>query len=92
MNVYRIDSGGEKTWMCANTNIEALKKHEELTDLGLVDFDTTDEITEVPKDQWKDLSIIDIDADKENGEYPSITFEEYMEDAVSVDMIACTVY
>lgn len=86
MNVYRIDTNGESTWVCADTNIEALKKHQEITDIGLIDFDKEDEIVEIPKKDWKDLRIIQSDEDN------YVTFEEYMKYVCNSDIIACTFF
>lgn len=88
MKVYEIQIGDHKTWMCANTNIEALKKHEEMTGMMLVDFEKEDSIVEIPRKKWKDYRII---YDESNESKPT-TFEQYMKTAESADMIASNVY
>lgn len=84
MKIFTIKSAGETTWICADTNIQALKINQSFTDIGLIDYDNEDEISELPKEKWRDYNITD-----ENGK-PLQTFEEYIKTAVSPDMIACT--
>lgn len=91
--IYEIQINGEKEWVCADTVIEALKAYCSITDMSLVDFENDDEIIEVPKDKWGDMSIVDVEAERdEDGDFPLImSFREYMEkEATSADIIAST--
>lgn len=91
MNIYEIQVGNEKDWICANTIFQVLKFYHSINDLEFYDFDDNDDIIIVPESEWKNHNIIDIENSDENGEYIILqTFEEYMETAIVPDIIATT--
>ena len=93
--IYEIQINGEKEWVCADTAIEALKAYSSITDITLTDFENDDDIAEVPKEKWSEMTIVDTEGeyDEEKGFPIQMTFSEYMEkEATSADIIATTNY
>lgn len=86
LKIFEIRSGGEKQWICAYTNIQALKILLNLEDTGLNEYDDKDEIVEIPKEEWPKMLIRNSDEDD------FTTFEEYMKTATNPDIIATTIY
>lgn len=87
----RWTSQGEKEWVCARTNIEALKVYLSITDTNIIDLDDTDEIVEIPKEKWGELKIRNSDSYGDD-DWDEMTFEEYMKDQLKPDIIAGTMY
>lgn len=93
MNIYEFRINGEKEWICAWTLIEALQFYSGLTDISLIEFDDKDDIILVPKEQWKDMNIVNPnELDEQGNPVVTETFEEYMKGKTDVDIIATTVY
>ena len=93
--IYEIQINGEKEWVCADTAIEALKAYSSITDITLTDFENDDDITEVPKEKWSEMNIVNTEGeyDEETGLPVTKTFAEYMEkESTSADIIATTNY
>lgn len=83
----------EKEWVCARTNIEALKIYFNVTNTVIGELDDEDEIVEVPKEKWAELHIKNNDyykTDPDDWMYKS--FEEYMKEQIHPDIIAGTMY
>jgi hypothetical protein len=84
---------GEKEWVAARTNIEALKCYFNTTSTDINDLDDIDEIAEVPKEKWITMTIRNSDYNSNDPEDWQIkTFEEYMKDQKTPDIIAGTMY
>lgn len=84
---------GEREWMCAYTNIQAIKEYCSITSTDLIDMDDVDEIVEVPKEKWPEYTIGNCEYDESDPEdWKSKTFEEYMKTATHPDIIAGTMY
>jgi hypothetical protein len=76
----------EKEWVCAHTNIEALKTYLNITGTDMSDLEYEDEIVEVPKEKWPGMTI------RNSNKGDIQTFEEYMKAATGPDIIAGTMY
>ena len=93
MNIYEITSQGETEWICANTVFQALRFYNSINDLEIRDYDDEDDIKIVPKEKWNDMKITDPEEWEENGDHKIIsTFAEFMENQISPDIVASTVY
>lgn len=79
------ESQGEKEWVAADTNIEALKKYCQITGMDIGDFEDEDSITELPKYKWSQYTV------KEEDE-KEITFKQWMKENPRADIIAGTMY
>lgn len=88
MKIFEIrwTSQGEKEWVAADTNIEALKKYCQITSVDLDDFDDQDEIIELPKSEWGKYTVKDEDDQR------VITFKQWMKENKHPDIIAGTMY
>jgi hypothetical protein len=84
---------GEKEWVCAYTNLHAIQTYLWVTSTNVMDFDTSDEIVEVPKERWSEMRIKNIEYDPSDPEDKEFeTFEEYMKTKATPDIIAGTMY
>lgn len=84
---------GEKEWMAARTNIEALKCYFNITSTDIADLDDLDEVVEVPKEKWSEMTIRNSEYDSgDPSDWEIKTFEEYMKDQTGPDIIAGTMY
>jgi hypothetical protein len=81
---------GEKEWMAARTNIEAIKTYLSITGTDIVDLDPEDEIVEIHRNEWGNYKIKNMDYDGDDWEY--MTFEEWIEGRTEPDIIAGTMY
>lgn len=81
---------GEKEWMCARTNIEALKCYLNITSMDIIDLDDMDEIIEIPKEKWPEYKVVNHDYDGDD--WKEMTFEEWMVGRTAPDIIAGTMY
>lgn len=81
---------GEKEWMCARTNIEALKCYLNITDTNIIELDDLDEIVEIPKEKWSEYKVVNPDHDGDD--WKEMTFEDWMEGRTDPDIIAGTMY
>ena len=80
LKVFRIETQGETDYVCAENYIQALRKYENITEVGLIDFDEKDTIIEVDKKEWKSV-LIEI----EDSGFTNLA--EYMQTAFEADII-----
>jgi hypothetical protein len=96
MKIFEIQwkSQDEKEWVAANTTIEALKVYCSITGMDLINFEDDDEIVEIPKEKWKEMTVFNWDYDPENPEdnWKEKSFEQWMEEHSDPDIIAGTMY
>jgi len=95
MNIYEIQwtSQDEKEWVAANTIIEALQTYCKVTGTDLFDLDETDEIVELPRKKWPEMTVRNTDYDSTDPDDWYIkTFEEWMNENDKPDVIAGTMY
>lgn len=85
LKVYEINVNGEKNWIAAYTNIHALKVHESITDMALIEFTEEDFIEEVPKEKWPYFKI-----KNEDGGFWWLS--DHMENLEKPELICSTVY
>lgn len=89
----RWTSQGEKEWVAAHTNIEALVYYCDLTSMSISDFDEEDEIVEVPESQWAGLKIKNIEYHPlDAGDWEETTIAEWMKGKTKPAIIAGTNY
>lgn len=88
MKIFEIKwtSQGESEWIAADNVIHALKVYCSITDMDISDFSDDDEIIEVPKKNWSDLTVKEEDAED------AITFKQWMKENKGPDIIAGTMY
>lgn len=95
MNIYELSwtSQNEKEWISGRTNIEALKTYLATTGTDIIDLDDLDEIVEVPKENWSNMFVINNEFDPNNPNNKlEITFEEWMKENKTSEIIAGTMY
>lgn len=93
MKIFELDWSGEKEWVAANTNIEALKTHSAITGTDLVDYDDEDSIVEVPEEKWPEMRVINNEYDENDpDDWKEKTFEQWMKEHTKPDIIAGTLY
>lgn len=89
----RWTSQGEKEWVAAHTNIEALIYYCDLTSMSISDFDEEDEIVEVPESQWAEMKIKNTEYDYEDPEdWEEMTISEWIEGRYRPEIIGGTNY
>lgn len=85
MRVFQLISSETDTF-CGETLVHAIKAYLDLTGLSFWEFSDTDEIKEVPKDEWAEFFFEDEDLGK-------ISLEQYMSSAhVEATLICSTAY
>ncbi len=89
MKIFIITwSDGERSFIAAHTNIEAIQKYLSITDMDLsCDFTGHEEITELNPDEWSEYFITDNEND-----LPQQSFEDWMKENKDPDIIAETHY
>ena len=87
----RFNKDGEKAWVAAYTNINAVWAYCSQSDCDLIDFDENDEVVEIPREEWGKLSVTNNDYGDGN-DWKAKTFEEWMKDVKSPEIIAGTAY
>lgn len=80
MKIFEITAGKETVWMAAHTNIEALQQYCIITDTDLNDFNSYDEITELPESEW----------DKHFIQDDNKSFADWMKENATPDIISGT--
>lgn len=87
MKIFELnwESQGEKEWIAAHTNIEALQVYCSITGTDLNDLDVEDTITEVPREKWTKMTVRDPDDSD-----ITRTFAQWMKDNKKPDIIAGT--
>ena len=89
----RWTSQDEKEWVSGRTIIEALKTYLSVTGTDIVDLEDEDEIIEVPKEEWSKMTVRNTDYDETDpDDFEEMTFEEWMKQNPSSDIIAGTMY
>ena len=84
---------GEKEWVCARTNIEALQTYLLNCSMHIIELDAEDEIVEVPREKWSEYKVNNSEYDENDpDDWSEKTFEEVMEDMKGPDIIAGTMY
>jgi hypothetical protein len=61
----------EKSWISALTPIDAIKTYLNDTNMGIYDFEDTDDIVELPRDKWDEYYIEDEKGKKSFSEWAS---------------------
>lgn len=89
MKAYKLKTSEEEV-IAANTVIEALLHYNEITDLDINDFNVTDEITEIPKSEWNDYIIKNVDFEFDEPE--TSTLAEIMKGLNEPHLICSTCY
>ena len=95
MKIYELrwTSQDEKEWVSGRTVIEALKTYFATTDTSIIDLDDEDEIVEVAKEEWSKMTVRNTEYDENDpDDFEKMTFEEWMEQNQSSDIIAGTMY
>lgn len=64
-----------------------------VTGTDIVDLEDEDEIIEVPKEQWSKMTVINTEYDESDpNDFEAMTFEEWMKQNPSSNIIAGTMY
>lgn len=95
MNIYEIQwtSQDQKEWVAANTIIEALQTYCKVTGTDLFDLEDDDEIVEVPREKWPEMTVLNTDYDSTDpDDWYTKTFEEWMNENETPDVIAGSMY
>lgn len=94
MKIYELRwTSQEKEWVSGRTAIEALKTYLATTDTSIIDLDDEDEIVEVPKEEWAKMTVRNTEYDENDpNDFEEMTFEEWMKQNKSSDIIAGTMY
>jgi len=82
----RLTDIGEKAWIAAYTNIQALMIYCATTDMALAEFDAEDLIFELPNSNWAEYTITD-----DNG-LKTMSFADWMITNHHTELIAQTNY
>lgn len=91
LKIFELKCGGERIWVSGYTNIHALKVICSHESSDISDYEESDEIIEVPKDKWPEMTIRNSDYNSNDPEdWETKTFEEYMKDQKIPDIIATT--
>lgn len=92
LRIFDIKHDGETDTVCAKSNINALLTLYNMTDVDLIDYNETDEVVEVPKEEWSNRRIrYNEDGDSDKPEF-FVTFEEYMATANCSEFMCSTVF
>jgi hypothetical protein len=85
-------STGEKSWIAANTIIQAIQIYCSVVIFTLEDFDGDEEIKELPKEHWGKMTVTnnDFDANSVEDNWKTKTFKQWMEENDEPDVIAST--
>ena len=88
-----VDKKPASEYVAANKNIEALKVYSATTLIDLWELDSTDEIVEVPEEEWVNHKVINTDYDPfDPFDWESRTFEEIMKVVVEPALISVTMF
>lgn len=89
LKVFELKSA-ETDWFCGHSLLTALANYCADTGIDICDFDATDEIREVPKDEWKSIKVIMNDCESYEPEF--IYLDEYMKGVSNPSIICSTAY
>ena len=82
-----------KNGVSGRTIIEALKTYLSVTGTDIVDLEDEDEIIEVSKEEWSKMIVRNTEYDETDpDDFEENTFEEWMKQNPSSDIIAGTMY
>ena len=84
MKVFEIKAA-ETDWICGITLVNALQQYFNMTGCDIFELSETDEILEVPKKEWSNITI---DMEDEG----QMTIEDYMNNNPDAGIIASTAY
>jgi hypothetical protein len=59
--VIRLTGTGDKVWMAAHTNIEALQQYCDTSGMRIVDFMPEDSVDDIKYECWEDCFTLDAD-------------------------------
>jgi len=91
MKIFEIIyKDGEKQWVAASTNIEALQ---EVLSIESTDIDLMAEIKELPEDKWDKWCVTNTEYDETDTEdWESKTFREFLNQTDHAQIISATFY
>jgi hypothetical protein len=89
----RWNQQGDKEWIAARTNIDAIQTYLSITDMSIHELDNDDEIVEIPKEKWPEYTIRNADYDPTDPEDAETeTFDKIMSRLTKPDIIGGTMY
>lgn len=83
---FRWTSQDEKEWVSGRTIVEAMKTYKSVTGTDIEEMEDDDDIVEIAREKWGEYTVNEVDNDR------IITFEEWMKENNSSDVIAGTMY
>jgi hypothetical protein len=86
LKIFEINTGGEREWVAAYSNIHALQVVYSFNDVDLMDYNSHDEVKELPREKWDEYTV------KDEDDEATMTFAEWMQANKEPDMIATTAY
>lgn len=91
MKIFQINyKDGEQQWVAADTNIEALQ---EVLSIESTELDFMKDIQELPEHRWDEMNVINTEYDeKDEDDWESKTFREFIKDYKSSVIISATFY
>lgn len=94
MKIFEIVyADGEKQWVAADTNIEALR---EVISTEDTDLDLMEEIRDLPENKWDEMNVVNNEYDEESEEdeenWETKTFREFIKGYKSSVIISSTFY
>lgn len=95
LKIYELKwvSQGEREWVCAYSNIHAIKLYCGETSTSLEDMHELDEVNELPRQKWSEYFIKNTEYDRTDPEdWEQKSFSEYMKNQTHPDIIATTIY
>lgn len=85
LKIFQLSFDGEHAWIASRTIIEAIQTYCSVTGMDLVEFEGDEEITELPREKWAEYII------KEEDDTAEQTFEQWMKENHTRDIIASTI-
>lgn len=90
MKIFEFQVNGEKEWVAANTIIQAFETYCNLTGMGLWDFESGDDVVEIPESKWGEYYVNHEEPYSEEDNLEP--FSEVVKRMTSPDIIASTAY
>lgn len=92
MKIYEFQVEGEKVWIAATTMISAFQTYCNRMGVSIEEMDYEDDVIEIPKEQWSELTVKNTDYDPEDkDDWESMTFEEAIKNMKNPDLVALTI-
>lgn len=89
----RWNQQGDREWIAARTNIDAIQTYLSITDMSIHELDNDDEIVEIPREKWSEYTVSNSDHDPSDPESKEKeTFEDVMKRLTKPDIICGTMY